>query len=46
MFVHQPDYTPLGIGLLFDGWQKDYVDAKVEEYKHYLARLAVRSLTS
>jgi hypothetical protein len=46
MFVHQPDYTPLGIGLLFDGWQKDYVDAKVEVYKHYLARLAVRSLTS
>jgi hypothetical protein len=46
MLVHQPEYTPLGIRLLFDGWQKDYVDVKVEEYKHYLARLTGRSLTS
>jgi hypothetical protein len=46
MFFHQPDYAPLEIGLLFDDWQEGYADAKVEEYKHCLARLAARSLTS
>jgi hypothetical protein len=46
MFFHQSDSPPLEIGLLFDNWQEGYADAKMEEYRHCLARLAARSLTS
>lgn len=29
---HQPDYAPLGLGLLFDDWQEELVVAPVEEW--------------
>lgn len=33
MSVHQPDYAPLGMGLLFDDWQESYVDMMAEDYQ-------------
>jgi hypothetical protein len=32
MHIHQPDYAPLGLGLLFDDWQESYVDTQAEDY--------------
>lgn len=36
--VHSPEYAPLGLGMLFDDWQEDYVDALAERYKRYQER--------
>jgi hypothetical protein len=42
----RPAYGPLGMGLLFDDWQKEYVDEQMEQYKDAMARMAARSLSS
>jgi hypothetical protein len=44
--IHHPRYAPLGMGLLFDDWQEEYVDEQVEGYKYTMARIAARSLNS
>ncbi|KAH7392539.1 hypothetical protein BKA66DRAFT_439263 [Pyrenochaeta sp. MPI-SDFR-AT-0127] len=36
MSIHQPDYAPLGLGLLFDDWKETYVDTQVEAYQKLL----------
>jgi hypothetical protein len=36
MSVHQPDYAPLGMGLLFNDWQDSYVNMMAEDYQRLL----------
>jgi hypothetical protein len=33
--IHQPDFAPLGLGLLFDDWQESYVEPQVAQYERY-----------
>jgi hypothetical protein len=38
----QPDGSPLGLGLLIDNYQKDYVDYQVDEYQYQYQRCKKR----
>jgi hypothetical protein len=33
--IHQPEYAPLGLGLLLDDFQEDYVEPQVKLYLRY-----------
>ena len=38
--IHQPDFAPLGLGLLFDDWQESYVEDMAGRYQWNAERVA------
>jgi hypothetical protein len=38
--IHQPDFSPRGLGLLFDDWQESYVESMAEDYERNARRMA------